>query len=135
MIPVAVTLVLLAGCGGEETDTDAASDAPIFEKPKPPPSAGPAAEALEAFRGAGLPVREARDTSSQCRSVHKQCATRITTEDISILTFDTRQAQAKYERQTGAAFSSGPVTLSYLAARTPAQAQRRYERVLTRGGP
>ncbi|MDP9799353.1 hypothetical protein J2S43_007865 [Catenuloplanes nepalensis] len=93
-------------------------------------AAGPTAqEVIDAFERAGLAVSNPRDNSSGCGELG--CKERITTDAITVLSFDDAAAAAKYVEAAGTeAYRSGGIVLSYAAARTPAEDRPKYEDAL-----
>jgi hypothetical protein len=145
MRAIAITIaamLLVAGCSSNDDPASppvasqpptAAASAPV-ETPKPPPEVPAglgAAEVVEAFKAAKLPVRNPRDNSKNCEEMQLGCLELMTTDDISVYTWDDAAAQQKFAAVFGKeVFASGNVVLSYAAARTPAKLRPRYQQVL-----
>lgn len=140
---IAAAVVLLTGCSGSK-ETPAASQPPassvpatVVEPTSPPasseePRGYSAAEVLAAFKAAKLPVRNARDNSTNCESMQLGCLEMLTTDDVSITTWGDAVTLEAYAQAYGKeAFVANNVVLSYAGARTPAKMRPKYQAALT----
>lgn len=88
-----------------------------------------AQEVVDVFAAADLAVPEPRDTTAGCTEL--RCASRVTTDAVTVLTFAEEPPAIAYEEGFGeGAHRDGLVVLSYSAARTPEADQAAYEAVL-----
>lgn len=85
---------------------------------------------INKFQEAGLPVKNPRDTTRNCKYEIK-CSSRITTDDISVIKFDdTKSAEAYSSVYKDDAYRLDEYVLSYAASRTPDDNRTRYESAL-----
>lgn len=86
-------------------------------------------EVIDAFRAACLPVPNPRDNSHNCDTLG--CRQLITTDAITVVSFDDEEAAARYADVAGEdKYRRGLVVLSYAAARTARVDRSQYERLL-----
>jgi hypothetical protein len=132
----AAASLALTACGDAGTEDASSSSSPSSSASTD--AAAPAnafttdAQAVvDAFAEAGLPVTDARDTTGgSCKSL-PGCEQQVTTEDITVIRFASEAEAQKVAETYGAAYRRGLVVLSYVAARTPEEAQSEYEQVLS----
>lgn len=108
LLLVPVVLVLLSGCGGGLVT---------------------AHDVGQAFQEEGLPLTDARDTSENCET-SEVCATRITSEDVSIYGYWSESDAAAYAEACSDCYQAGPIVLNYATSQTPEEYRADYERVL-----
>lgn len=130
--------MLVSGCAGISDKVDRLTPGGSSEVSAAAPvsSAAPAAAAavsaqqvVDAFAAAGLPAPSPRDNSKNCPTLG--CREMVTTDAVTVLTFDDTAAAAKYTAN-GETHQRGMVVLSYTAARTPAEDRPRYEQELAK---
>jgi hypothetical protein len=144
VVLVAVVGLALAGCsddGGQAAAPPPSSNsAPMPAETTPTAAASTpidghsvmsAAQVIDAFQQAKLPVRKPRDNSDNCESLQLGCIQLTTTDDVSVYSFATVDGAKAFAVASGTEmYSSGNIVLSYGAARTPAPLRPRYQKVL-----
>ena len=91
-----------------------------------PAPAGPSIESLlDRFQDSGLSAGNPRDNSAGCAQLG--CERMVTTDAITVLTFETRAKAVGYAAQAPDTYQWGRFVLSYAAARTPADVRPQYE--------
>ncbi|MET9313841.1 hypothetical protein ABZX12_18670 [Kribbella sp. NPDC003505] len=140
---IAAAVLLAAGCSSN--DEGGPSPAPTSQPPvataeptanTPPAEETPgmsAAQVVQAFTKAKLPVRNARNNSANCDAQQLGCLELISTDDVTITTWGDAASMEVYAAAFGAdVFVIRNVVLQYAAARTPATLRPRYQLALTR---
>jgi hypothetical protein len=144
-------LVLIAAAGddggqdGSATATTAADAAPAATLPREQereaaeePAEPQAQEVATAFQRVGLPTPAIDDTSADCVDELPGCVARVTSDAVTVLTFDTAEAAARHVRALGRgdAHRSGTQVLAFSEG-TPRPQRAQYAAVLdavVRGG-
>ena len=129
-----LTMAVLASCSSSTDQaapatTAAATTAGPTENTAPAPDA---AEVVEAFRAARLPVPNPRDNSAKTSCTDIGCAQLVTTDAVSVYVFADESSATRWAEALGpdGGHREGLVVLNYTTARTPAADQPRYEQVL-----
>jgi hypothetical protein len=92
----------------------------------PASSPTPTAQSVvDHFADEGLAVPNGRDNSHNCADLG--CEQMITTDAITVLSFDTRSAAVDYSMKAPDTYQRGQFVLSYGAARTPVGDRYYYE--------
>ena len=144
LIAIVAAVLLVAGCSSndEGSPTPAPTSQPPAATPEPSSATPPpveetpglsAAQVLQAFTKAKLPVRNARNNSRNCDAQQLGCLELISTDDVTITTWGDAASMEVYAAAFGAdVFVLRNVVLQYAAARTSAALRPKYQLALTR---